>query len=259
MRLHALIALALALALPIAAGAQDSNTWNWSGEVGADKWVRVASINGPIAVEPSSDGRLHVSAERRARRGDPSQVRIEVVEHDGNVTICALWNENARCTADGMRSQGSNQTRNNDTEVHFRVRLPATANVAPTTVNGGITVAGAAREVKATTVNGGIEIATSGGPVNATTVNGSIRASIGGSAPAGKMSFTTVNGGIDLSLPRAFAADVKMNTVNGSITTDFPMTVEGRWGPRTASGRLGSGGEELSLTTVNGSLRLRAL
>jgi hypothetical protein len=253
------ILAAVALALPLAAGAQNTgNTWSWSGDVGTDKWVRIASINGPIAVEPSPDGRVHVTAEKRARRGDPSQVRFEVVERDGNVTICALWNENARCTESGMSSSRTNRSENNDTEVHFRVRLPATANVAPTTVNGAINVASASRQVKATTVNGGIEVATAGGPVNATTVNGSIKASVGTAAVA-KMSFTTVNGGIEVSVPRGLGADVKMTTVNGSISTDIPLTMEGRWGPRTASGRIGAGGEELSLTTVNGSLRLRSL
>jgi hypothetical protein len=258
MRFH-LIAAA-ALALPLAAGAQSNdNTWSWSGSVGADRWVRIASINGPIVVEPSTDGRVHVTAEKKWRRGDPRAVRFEVVESGGNVTICALWHPNARCTEGGMSSRGSsNDRQNNDTEVHFRVRLPATANVAPATVNGSIRVANASREVRATTVNGGIEVGTSGGPVSATTVNGSIRASVG-AIRSGKMSFTTVNGGIDVAVPREFAADVKMTTVNGGITTEFPITIQGRWGPRTASGRIGAGGQELSLTTVNGSLALRGL
>jgi hypothetical protein len=254
-----LIAVA-ALAFPVAAGAQSTdNTWSWSGSVGTDGWVRVASLNGPIVVEPSTDGRVHVTAEKKWRRGDPRVVRFEVVESGGNVTICALWHANARCTESGVQSRGSTGERqNNDTEVHFRVRLPATANVAPTTVNGAIRVSNASREVRATTVNGGVEIGTSGGPVSATTVNGSIRASVG-TLRGGKMSFTTVNGGIDVAVPRELAADVKMTTVNGGIVTEFPITIQGRWGPRTASGRIGAGGEELSLTTVNGSLALRSL
>lgn len=249
-----------ALAFPLALGAQGTDaSWSWSGTVEAGKWLRVASINGPIEVEPSTDGRVHVTAEKKWRRGDPQDVRFEVVERNGNVTICALWNENATCNESGMSSRGRNKSNsNNDTEVHFRVRLPATANVAPTTVNGDITVAGARREVRATTVNGGIEIGTSGGPVSATTVNGSIRASVGAPA-ANDMKFTTVNGGIDLAVPREFAADVRMTTVNGGINTDFPITIQGRWGPRTASGRIGAGGGDLQMTTVNGSLTLRSM
>jgi hypothetical protein len=50
-----------------------------------------------------------------------------------------------------------------------------------------------------------------------------------------------------------------MTTVNGGITTDFPITIQGRWGPRTASGRIGAGGGDLHMTTVNGSLALRSM
>lgn len=249
-----------ALALPVAVGAQGTdNSWSWSGTVESGKWLRVASINGPIDVQASTDGRVHVTAEKTWRTGDPQRVRFEVVERNGNVTICALWNENATCTESGMTSRGRRSSNNNnDTQVHFRVRLPAAANVAPTTVNGAITVAGANGEVRATTVNGGIEIGTSGGPVSATTVNGSIRASFG-SPSSSDMKFTTVNGGIDLAVPRELAADVHMTTVNGGITTDFPITIQGRWGPRTASGRIGAGGPDLHMTTVNGSLALRSM
>ncbi|CAN5239415.1 hypothetical protein BH23GEM2_BH23GEM2_19030 [soil metagenome] len=249
-----------ALAFPLAVGAQGTdNSWSWSGAVEAGKWLRVASVNGPIDVEPSTDGRVHVTAEKKWRTGDPQAVRFEVVERNGNVTICALWNENATCNENGMSSRGrNNRNNNNDTQVHFRVRLPATANVAPTTVNGAITVAGARQQVRATTVNGGIEIGTSSGPVSATTVNGSIKASVGAVASS-DMKFTTVNGGIDLAVPREFAADVHMTTVNGGITTDFPITIQGRWGPRTASGRIGTGGGDLHMTTVNGSLALRSM
>jgi len=45
--------------------------------------------------------------------------------------------------------------------------------------------------------------------------------------------------------------------VNGSIETDFPLTVTGRLGPRRVTGTIGNGGRRLALETVNGSIRLR--
>src|ERR687895_745052 len=63
--------------LPMSTAAQaDENRWSWSGTVGAGRWLRVASINGPIDVQPSPDGRVHVSAEKRWTRGDPRRVRF---------------------------------------------------------------------------------------------------------------------------------------------------------------------------------------
>lgn len=253
------ILTAALIALPLAAGAQRSdNSWSWSGNVGADKWVRIASINGPVAIEPSTDGRVHVTAEKRWNRGDPSQVRIEVVEHDGNVTICALWNPESTCTERGMSSRRSGRNQRNDTQVRFQVRLPQQAHVAPTTVNGDISVHGARRDVRATTVNGGIEIGTSGARVHATTVNGSIHANTGGVAEGG-LKFTTVNGGIDVGIPANASADVRMSSVNGGLNTEFPLTIQGRWGPRSARGTIGGGGPEIEMTTVNGRITLRRL
>lgn len=250
---------AVLFALPLAAGAQaNDNSWSWSGSVGADKWVRVASINGPIMVEPSRDGRVHVTAEKRWRRGDPRLVRVEVVEHDGNVTICALWHPNSTCTERGIDTRRSMRNQNNDTQVHFRVAVPQHASVAPTTVNGAIRVNGMRREVQATTVNGAIDIGTSAGRVAATTVNGNIRANTGAVAQGG-LKFTTVNGGIELGIPAATSADVRMSSVNGGITTQFPLTVQGRWGPRSVNGTIGGGGAQIEMTTVNGSLTLRRL
>jgi len=45
--------------------------------------------------------------------------------------------------------------------------------------------------------------------------------------------------------------------VNGDLVTDFPLLVTGKFGPRHLHGTIGKGGRQLSLSTVNGSIRLR--
>lgn len=253
------VGVLVSVLLPITAAAQATeNRWSWSGSVGAGKWVRIASLNGPIHVQPSPDGRVHVTAEKRWTRGDRRHVRFEVVERNGNVTVCAMWHDNQECTEQGLRGRGERSRSDNDVSVHFRVLLPATANVAPTTVNGEIKVSGARREVQATTVNGGIDLSSNGGSVSGTTVNGSIHARVTNPG-AGELTFTTVNGAIEVAVPRAISADVRMTTVTGGISSDFPLTVQGRWGPRSASGTLGNGDGDVKMTTVNGSLALRSL
>ena len=47
------------------------------------------------------------------------------------------------------------------------------------------------------------------------------------------------------------------STVNGHITTDFPLMIRGKFSGRQISGAIGQGGPELSLKTVNGSIELR--
>jgi len=66
-----------------------------------------------------------------------------------------------------------------------------------------------------------------------------------------------VNGSLTVSLPESASTEVKARTVNGDISTDFPLTVRGRMVGRKLDGTLGSGGRSLSLETVNGSIALR--
>ena len=58
-------------------------------------------------------------------------------------------------------------------------------------------------------------------------------------------------------VPPNTSADVHASTVNGNIRTDFPLTVQGKFVGRHLDGKIGSGGRELKLNTVNGSIQLR--
>ncbi|HEY5492510.1 MAG TPA: hypothetical protein VIK25_15060 [Gemmatimonadaceae bacterium] len=70
-----------------------------------------------------------------------------------------------------------------------------------------------------------------------------------------KLDASTVNGGLSIE---GATAQVKARTVNGSVTSeDFPITVQGRFDRRRISGKIGKGGPELSVSTVNGSINLR--
>ncbi|MHB1225508.1 MAG: hypothetical protein ACYC2G_15880, partial [Gemmatimonadaceae bacterium] len=71
------------------------------------------------------------------------------------------------------------------------------------------------------------------------------------------LSYSTVNGSITVAVPRPLSAELQMQTVNGGIESDFPLTVSGRINPRRISATVGDGGRRLSLKTVNGSIRLR--
>jgi DUF4097 and DUF4098 domain-containing protein YvlB len=144
-------------------------------------------------------------------------------------------------------------TKDNDVHVDFTVEVPSGVELDVVTVNGDVEVERVQGAVDAVTVNGDITIATNGA-ASATTVNGSIEARVG--ELADDVEFTTVNGSITLWLPAGVSADVDATTVNGSIETDFPITIRGRWGPRTASGEIGGGGANLEITTVNGSIEI---
>jgi DUF4097 and DUF4098 domain-containing protein YvlB len=105
-------------------------------------------------------------------------------------------------------------------------------------------------------VNGEIEAVSAGGPVVASTVNGSINARMGTLGGSESLRYATVNGSITVEVPTALDADLEMRTVNGRLSSDYPMTVEGRIDPRHLRATIGRGGRRLEFTTVNGSVRL---
>ena len=145
---------------------------------------------------------------------------------------------------------------NNDTSVNFTVRVPAGVRFTGKTVNGKVDAENLSADVEARTVNGGINVSTTG-LARATTVNGSIRVVMGRADWSDELEFKTVNGGIDLSVPASLSAQVQVKTLNGDISTDFPMTVTGTFSKRRLNGTVGSGGRDLNIETVNGSVQLR--
>ncbi|NOT08314.1 MAG: DUF4097 family beta strand repeat protein [Gemmatimonadales bacterium] len=255
-RLTPLLAVAL-LADSTPALAQRGD-FDWRRVIASGKTIEIVGVNGSIDAVGTSGREVEVEAVKRARRSDPDDVRIEVVEHADGVTICAVYpsgrnGERNECREGG---RGRNNTRNNDVEVMWTVKVPAGVRFVGRTVNGEIVARRLDAEAEVHTVNGSISVETSAW-ASATTVNGSINARMGRADWRGDAELETVNGGITVDLPDSPNLDVDASTVNGSMSTDFPLTIRGKWGPRRMTGTIGQGGRALVMATVNGDMMLR--
>ena len=237
-------------------GTRQVGDFTWRGAVSAGEFIEIRGVNGDVIAERATGPDVEVRAEKVARRSDPDDVRIEVVEHSGGVTLCAVYpSSRGRENSCEPGSGGRNNVRNNDVRVTFYVKVPAGVEFRGRTVNGDVEVRDLASDVNAHTVNGDIEIATTGF-AEANTVNGSIEAVMGSFDVERGLSFTTVNGSISLDLPDDIDADVDARWVNGSLEADLPLKLVGRLSKHSARGVLGEGGPELNLKTVNGSIRI---
>lgn len=240
-------------------GAQERDTWNWSGTIGEGRRVYVHNVNGAVRLEAGTGNTVEVTAVKRWRRGDPEDVRIEArmtSGGNGDVIVCALWGERSTCDEDGISTRREeSRWRNNDVSVEFTVRVPAHARVTARTVNGDVRVAEVRGDVEARTVNGDIEARSTAGRVDARTTNGSI--TVAGAITGDGVEYRTVNGSITIELPADAKADVELRTVNGRISTDFPITFDGTINPRRINAAIGGGGPRLTASTTNGSIRLR--
>ena len=271
--------LALAVLAPLLGAQQqfgrDAGVWHWDGRVDSGRWMNVFNVNGSVDFAPSPDNMVHVVAEKRSNGRELDDIHYEVVQAGGNVTICAIWNNNSRCEDGGVEQIRHNDRNDNHSSVRITVQVPRSVRVGAhsvnggvsvhdvgvevraNTVNGGVTVRNASGPVRAGTVNGGVDVNTSAGPVTAETVNGNVDARMASLQGTDDMTFKTVNGSVAIYVPAQFDATFRFDTVHGGIDSDFPMTLSGKWGPRHAAGTIGTGGRDLRASSVNGSITLR--
>ncbi len=241
--------------------AQSTQPFRWTARLAAGKTLEVKGVNGEVRAVPAPDPELVVLADRHANRDNPSEVRIEVVEHESGVTICAIYPSPEGTNDCRPGSEGRMNARNNDVRVDFTVQVPAGVHFVGRTVNGDVAIEEVPGNAEAYSVNGSVRLA-SRGFAQAETVNGSITASLGRADWSQEREFSTVNGSIILSLPADMSTAFRADTVNGTISSDFPMTVSGRVSPKRLRGTIGSttpepDSRELVLHTVNGDIQLR--
>lgn len=261
----AAVLLALSAAVPTA---QQGNDFRWSGTVERGRILEIKGVHGNVRAELASGSEVQVFASKRARHSDIGDVSVQVVQENGNVTICAVYPTPVSWSWLGRsREQEPNEcrpgaggrmnVRNNDVSVDFTVRVPDGVHFVARTVNGGIVAHGLRSDVKLKTVNGRIQTSTSG-TASAHTVNGSIDAAIGSAGGTEPLAFRTVNGSINLRVPKNINANLRANTVNGRFDSEAPLMVRSfSRRNKKVEGTLGSGGRDLELQTVNGSIHLQ--
>src|SRR2546427_8245584 len=170
-RLALLHVVVVAQALvPRAAGAQGE--FHWKGKVAQGKAIEIKGVTGDVRAVAGS-GDVEVTAVKHARRSDPDEVKIEVVQHENGVTICAVYPSDGRRENSCEAGEGGHMNvRDNDVIVDFTVRVPEGVRFAGNTVNGEVEAANLSGDVEANTVNGNIRISTAG-YAEAQTGNGS--------------------------------------------------------------------------------------
>src|SRR6266513_2155555 len=252
--------LIAALVSAVAAASVDAQDFNWHGRLAAGKRLEVKGVNGDVRAVLASGAEAVVNARKHSRRSDPDEVEIKVVESDDGITICAVYPTPRRAREENSCEPGDHwhsNTDNNDVTVDFEVQVPAGVEFNGQTVNGEMSAEGLKGDVRASSVNGSVRVSTTG-LVGGSTVNGSVYAQMGRVDWTNDLEFSTVNGGITLILPdRKLDTEVRANRVNGDIETDWPLMISGRFSQRRLRGTIGAGGRGLSLSTVNGEIRLK--
>lgn len=215
--------------------------------------ISVENVNGDVVVAAGSGDQIEMTAEKSVRGGDADelleQLRIDIRETAGRLEIKTIQPKRKKFL--GLFDVGSSE----GCTVRYAIKVPADRSVRLETVNGSINVSGIEGKLQVETVNGSVALSGARGEVDASSVNGSVAVVRGAGLAA--MRLETVNGNVEIALDRGSAFNFSFETVNGSIDSDFPLTVTGKFGPKSAHGAVGAGGVTITAESVNGSIRIR--
>jgi DUF4097 and DUF4098 domain-containing protein YvlB len=161
-------------------------------------------------------------------------------------------------TAGSKISASGPPNRNNSWwSVSYEVFVPRRSNLSLKTNNGGISITDVNGRLEFSALNGGVHLSRVGGTVRGGTTNGGLNVELSGERWDGEtLDVKTTNGGVSMSIPENYSAHLETGTVNGRLSIDFPVTVQGNI-TRELAVNLGSGGATIRAMTTNGGVRIR--
>lgn len=202
------------------------------------------NVNGSVQVEGWNRDEVEVSAVKTGRSDarELDQVKIEVESRPGQVAVHTCY----------PKGQGAEVAVEYHVHVPYRVLLGSIE-----TVNGSVTVRGIEGGGELKSVNGNVEVFDSAGRFSEKTTNGNLRLELRQLMAGGPMNLETVNGSVLLGLPPGARGDLKVLSMNGDFYSELPVSSSaGSLAARAFHAKLGAGGGEISVRTINGGIRL---
>jgi len=227
-------------AVPTATSPTKEQEFTWRGKVAAGGTIEIFGVKGDIQAEASAGNEVEVVALKQGNQDELSQIDVRVEESEGRVRICAAypnlegiggpqclesleWRSQEWKEGRELRLRYRNGNRQSvrlvDVQVQFKVRIPVGVRFIARTLRGDIT------------------------------------ARFGTADISSPIDLVTLGGNVSLEAPKAFNAHVRLE--GGEITTDFPITVVGRFPGNGVEGSIGQGGPKISLSAGGGDVEIR--
>jgi hypothetical protein len=215
---------------------------------------RLPVTGAPLTIDASPNGGISVTGGQAYE----VVVRVKVVTTAQNESAARALAQQVQVQAAGSRveSFGPRTLGGENWSVSYDVSVPGQSALSLATVNGGLSISGVQGEMELATRNGGIKLTNVAGRIHGRTINGGISVELDENAWHGEgLDVETRNGGITLKVPRGYNANLEAGTVNGRISTDLPLTVQGQLNRRIST-QLGAGGAMLRAVTTNGGITI---
>ncbi|MBT4484992.1 MAG: DUF4097 family beta strand repeat protein [Candidatus Latescibacteria bacterium] len=143
-------------------------------------------------------------------------------------------------------------------------------------LKGNIKISSISGDIEASTMEGDITLTDISGTVVVNTMSGNIETTFKDYKKDKPMSFSVMSGDIDVTLPSAIKADIKVKNIDGDVFTDFeiemiPVSTEeqssgadkifgvnlGAMLGNNIYGKINGGGPEIRVTTLDGDIYVR--
>jgi DUF4097 and DUF4098 domain-containing protein YvlB len=240
--MFAIVLIAIGTRIPLHAAL--SEELHKTYPIDADGRVSLNNVNGAVHISAWDRNEVQVDAIKRASTKEAlDQASIVIDSASGSISIRTKYPE-------------SNH-RKDSASVEFTLKVPRHARLsAVETVNGAVEVTGVTGDVKISSVNGSVTAQNLAGEARLSTVNGPVKASFDRLEGTPSISLHTVNGSISLAIPDGSNAEFNASTVHGGISSDFGVPASRHRIGGSVSGRIGSGGAHIKLSSVNGGIHI---
>jgi len=227
-----------------------SDEWKRSYPISPDGEVQIVGANGSVDVQGGPGSTVEVRAERIVCASTDAAVKEIVprvgIREDVSPDRIVLQTEGLSGIVIGVT-----------VEVNYHVTMPSSARARVRAVNGDVSVSDLAGQVVLSSTNGQVTGNNLRGGVDARSVNKGVTVSLA-SFGRDPVDLRAVNGSVDLTVPPDIRASLEANYTNGSFEISKDLTFEpfGDQTRRRARGRLNDGGAPITMTTVNGNIRV---
>lgn len=217
-----------------------------SFELNAGARVEVSGINGWVKIETSDSKTADIFIERSGESQEVLNRRKIIIENNAEGLTIRGDKDDAGLIS---RMFGSKPTEN------VTLKLPRQISLVTKGVNGSVTSGAIEGSVEVNGVNGKVVIAQASGKAEFAGINGSVSVGLRQIGKDG-VDLSGINGNIELRLDDGLNAELEAHGMNGSVTSDLPNFVVDKKRHGSYSARVGSGGNSISASGINGNIRL---
>lgn len=207
--------------------------------------VELSSLNCGVKIETVNGNTAEVHIVRSARTREDLEHQKIIVEHTANSLIVRGENE------DRWR-----KGRNIEVRQRVTLRIPRSIEFEARGINGSVSGGEIDGPVRLSGINGMVKLDQAIGYVDISGINGRVVMTIAKVNDRG-IRVDGVNGGVELRFSDDLNADLEVSGCNGSVHADMPnVTILGKISRDNFRARIGEGGVRISVTGVNGRVRL---